>query len=57
MLASGLRRPTGQRRLADWVWNFGWSVGKLQALAKANTESLNKSEGGSGPRSADRYPL
>ena len=51
LVASGLRRPSGQRRLADWVWNFGWSVGKLQALAKANTEAMNKSEGArSGPR-------
>ena len=49
LVASGLRRPTGQRRLADWVWNFGWSVGKLQALAKANTAALQKK--GEGARS------
>jgi glycosyltransferase involved in cell wall biosynthesis len=45
LLARGLRMPSGQRRLADWVWNFGWSVGKLQALAKANTGSQQKREG------------
>jgi hypothetical protein len=26
-------RVEGRRWLADWVWNMGWSVGKLRALA------------------------
>lgn len=45
-LGAALLAATGhleaRRRLADWVWNFGWAVGKRQALAGSRKQAAER---------------
>ena len=34
LVAAATRRLQARRRLADWIWNFGWEVGKVKALVR-----------------------
>ena len=42
LLSRALRRPQGQALLAEWIWSFGWSAGKLQLILQKPALSPKK---------------
>lgn len=48
LVAAATGRLQARRELADWVWNFGWAVGRYQALALTTARLLVGETGGAG---------
>ena len=48
LLAVATRGLEPRRRLADWVWNFGWAAGRWQALSDVSAGKPRFTGGGTG---------